>query len=403
VYTVSDDVKDLFLNNYRQVARITMTHPGLLGEQTITEADILQGGLQIDTYSTSSGKLEVGTAIAAQLTLRLNNARNKFKYWKFNKAELFVEIGIKKWDAYEWENAELTWIPFGRYVVNSRVPIQDDVVNVTALDRMVYLDKPLVRTQFSSGDLTNREVITRIGEICGVTVDVSNLPTTYFLSRTYFSEKHTYRRLVQELAAKAGMCAYFDREGVLKFKWYSTTSVLDLKAKDRYESKIITDRPYITGGTQVAFDTTDGVNKYFQLLKYYYDENESLVAFEISGGGYLVYDVASSLVNTTGVYYATEYESLMFPLSNYNSTVVPTNYTTLDTRDIAAYPFSARIKPMLWLDVMDTIRYVGSSYYKTPITHIRYTMNGTIDIACDIDEQVLDSEGIYIELPSLVG
>ena len=98
MFKTSQAVIDLFNKNYRQVIRITFK--GKYEQFVITENRVIQGGLTIDRYSVSGTKIEIASAVAAELTLKLKNDDGKYDNVVFEGAELFVEIGIKKWDAH---------------------------------------------------------------------------------------------------------------------------------------------------------------------------------------------------------------------------------------------------------------------------------------------------------------
>lgn len=69
MYKVSQTVIDLFNKNYRQIVQISVS--GKSGSFTIRESEILQGSLTIDRYSVSGSKIEVGSAVAAELSFNL--------------------------------------------------------------------------------------------------------------------------------------------------------------------------------------------------------------------------------------------------------------------------------------------------------------------------------------------
>lgn len=61
MYPVTDDVKKLFMENYRQTAEIKFS--GLNDDITITQNDIRAGGLSIDRYCTSGERIELGSRL----------------------------------------------------------------------------------------------------------------------------------------------------------------------------------------------------------------------------------------------------------------------------------------------------------------------------------------------------
>ena len=63
MYPISQSLRELFLNENRQTAEITV-YPVEGEEIVITDADI-QGELAIDRYCLSNQRIEIGSAIAA--------------------------------------------------------------------------------------------------------------------------------------------------------------------------------------------------------------------------------------------------------------------------------------------------------------------------------------------------
>ena len=68
MYPVSNEVKALFEAENAQVLRITGTDRNGTAI-SITDANVMLGGFNIDRYSCNGEKLEVGTAIAAEMEL----------------------------------------------------------------------------------------------------------------------------------------------------------------------------------------------------------------------------------------------------------------------------------------------------------------------------------------------
>lgn len=123
-------VRDLFMASHRQVIAITM------GDLTITGEDIRAGGLVIDSYSVSSERIEIGSAIASELSLVLENFDGRFSETVFEGQEMFVELGVKDWDT----DDEVTYIPMGYFTADVQ-PKNRSKIEVKALDRMVWFDQ----------------------------------------------------------------------------------------------------------------------------------------------------------------------------------------------------------------------------------------------------------------------
>ena len=76
MYPISAEVKALFDAEQRQVLRITGTDRNGT-DILITDENVRMNGFSIDRYSCNGQKLEVGTAIASEMTLKLDNSEGQ--------------------------------------------------------------------------------------------------------------------------------------------------------------------------------------------------------------------------------------------------------------------------------------------------------------------------------------
>lgn len=245
MYKVSQEVKNLFNKNYIQVADITVN--GVNKSFSVAENEIVQGSLSIDRYSVSNSKIEVGSAVAAELTLKLKNDDGKYDNTVFEGAEVFVKIGIKKWDAHRWENAVIHWIPCGYFTIDEP-PRALSTITISALDRMILFDKT-VDTSKLSFPMTVADLLNKICTICGVTLatDITRLPNKdYQITEYPEGQDLTYRTLLQWCAALTGTCAFMNYDGNLELKWYEQTD-LTISPSERYNSDMQENDVAITG------------------------------------------------------------------------------------------------------------------------------------------------------------
>lgn len=245
MYKVSQEVKNLFNKNYIQVADITVN--GANKSFSVAENEIVQGSLSIDRYSVSNSKIEVGSAVAAELTLKLKNDDGKYDNTVFEGAEVFVKIGIKKWDAHRWENAVIHWIPCGYFTIDEP-PRALSTITISALDRMILFDKT-VDTSKLSFPMTVADLLNKICTICGVTLatDITRLPNKdYQITEYPEGQDLTYRTLLQWCAALTGTCAFMNYDGNLELKWYEQTD-LTISPSERYNSDMQENDVAITG------------------------------------------------------------------------------------------------------------------------------------------------------------
>lgn len=275
---VSQDIIKSFNEGNQQTALIEVT----AGSKTftITEADIIQGGLKIDRYCVTNSKIEVGSAVASELSLKLQNYDGKFNDVSFEGAVLNVKIGIHASNTSELGkfilgksvlgfakglgnfilgtgrlgdysvNTEVYWVPCGLFIVDTP-PRKLSTISISALDYMVLFDRE-VSASVLSFPIHVDALIQKICAICNVTLatDVSVLPNHYFsiggLPDT--NQKLTYRQLLQWCAQLTGTCAFMDGSGSLVLKWYEQTGVT-ITASERYASDMLENDITITGFT----------------------------------------------------------------------------------------------------------------------------------------------------------
>lgn len=245
MYKVSQEVKNLFNKNYIQVADITVN--GVNESFSVAENEIVQRSLSIDRYSVSNSKIEVGSAVAAELTLKLKNDDGKYDNTVFEGAEVFVKIGIKKWDAHRWENAVIHWIPCGYFTIDEP-PRALSTITISALDRMILFDKTVDISKLSF-PMTVADLLNKICTICGVTLatDITRLPNKDYQITAYpEGQDLTYRTLLQWCAALTGTCAFMNYDGNLELKWYEQTD-LTISPSERYNSDMQENDVAITG------------------------------------------------------------------------------------------------------------------------------------------------------------
>lgn len=262
---VSQDIIKSFNEGNKQTALIEVT----AGSKTftITDADIIQGGLKIDRYCVTNSKIEVGSAVASELSLKLRNYDGKFNDVSFEGAVLNVKIGIKLSSVLEGatlgkgilgrmilgsasSDQDVAYVPCGLFIVDTP-PRKLSTISISALDYMVLFDHE-VNASALSFPIHVDALIQKICSICNVTLatDVSVLPNHYFsiggLPDT--NQKLTYRQFLQWCAQLTGTCAFMDGSGRLVLKWYEQTGVT-ITASERYSSDMLENDITITGFT----------------------------------------------------------------------------------------------------------------------------------------------------------
>lgn len=235
----------------------------------ITDTNVMQSGFSIDRYACNSSKIEVGTAIASELKLKLNNVDGKYNSIKFEGVDLFVEVGIADWSQ---DDPEITWIPCGHFIPDKQ-PRTADVITISALDRMQLLDKvqpKLYSWTANTGEtmtdsngeaidfgvfvtfpITVQGIVNTVCDMCGVTLaeSISSLPNAT-LNLPYMpqvQQQVTYRNLIQWCAGIMGANAWFDWNGQLRFSWFDNVTGYESTPSNRYSSDYHEESITLTG------------------------------------------------------------------------------------------------------------------------------------------------------------
>lgn len=368
---VSQDVINYFNEGNLQTAAIEFSN----GKEsfTITEADIVQGGLKIDRYSVTNSKIEVGSAVASELSLKLRNYDGKFDNVSFEGAVLYVKVGVwsddptalghfvlgqsvlgalngignfilgKNLIGDAGTKAQVVWIPCGRFIIDTS-PRKLQIITVSALDYMVKFDKAVDYSKMSF-PIHVDALIQKICELCSVSLltDVTALPNHQYSIGGFpsSSQQLTYRQCLQWCSQLTGTCAFMNEDGQLVLKWYEQTAVT-VTMNERYTSDLLENDITITGFTCDVSDEATylaGTNEY---------------ALDLSDCGFLT----------------NSYDGVLKEL--------------LAARGGFSYrPYSATIKSAPYLFPMDMIRYKdkGGAFHNTIVTNVTFSLNCNTSIS----------------------
>lgn len=225
----------------------------------ITDEDIRSGGLSINRYCSVGGSIGIGSAVAAELMLSLDNSDGKFNGVIFEGADMHVVIKIRDVTV---EDSPIYSIPMGYFTVDE-APRMLETINIVALDRMVLLDKAVDKDLLvfpsSIGNL-----LFQVCGICNLSTDVSfsSQPNgSYMVTVAPESDDLTYRQIVSWIAELTGRCAYINHDGRLQFEFYDTGQiqpVTEIGLADRFSSDLAENAITISG-VQIVSDED---NKY---------------------------------------------------------------------------------------------------------------------------------------------
>lgn len=356
---LANTIKEKWQSGGHQIAKVECT--GLryvstsklldTADQTITSDRISDGGLSIDRTAVSGSKLELGSAIAATLSLTLYNTDKKYDDVNFEGVEMKVSVAV--------DEDTPTWVPLGVFIVDTP-PRHLSTISISAMDRMVLFDKDASGFDYDTNS-TVAEVIQACAKAAGVPLadtNMKNLPNyNVQVSKPETQSTITYRTLLQYCAALTGTFAYMDETGKLAFRWYDTTAGFAMTPANRYSSDVYEQDVTITGLTY-AVKSQDSEGKETSTVSVY-------------GSADYVFDFTDNLLIAGNA-------ARNQALTVVQSKIIPTTYR----------PYSAEILPAPWLFPGDAVTYLPVDKDDTAanrlfsiVTNMAYTLNGSTTIA----------------------
>lgn len=246
MYSVSTTIAGLFKTNAVQQISVTVT-PVTGSSFSLTSADILANGLTINRYTAIGNSIQLGTCIASELMMSIENYDGRFDSVVFEGAQLYVSVGTKNGNS-------TTWVPLGYFTVDN-TPRRLAVIEISALDRMVQFDKPVNMASLNLPS-TVKNLVSACCSACNVTLatTLDSFPNaSYTVNSIYEMTDMTYRTVLQWCAELMGVCGYMNHQGQLALGWYTAakysnnSTPVSLTTADRYSSDIYDDAIEITG------------------------------------------------------------------------------------------------------------------------------------------------------------
>lgn len=334
MYPVSNAEIALFRKGCYQVLNVTVS--GAPGLTKIAAADMIENSFQLDRRCFSSDNMEIGTAVAAEMSLELDNHTGKFDDVVFDGVVLTVSISIRDWETVGSTKYE---IPIGVFIVDDSSK-NKSTITLNALDFMVKFDR-----EYDS-DLvfpaTLGEIIQDACSKCGITQYTTTFPNSaYTVPECPKLENLTYRKMIQWVAEIAGCNAYADWYGQFRMTGFQNSGFL-LTGADRYDSDISEETETITG---VKIETVDG---------------------------------ESTLVGTTGYVLQITGNEL---IQSDPAEITQTLFTVYNGFHYVPYSCTALSFPFLY--PMDMISFTDSkgNTHSTVVSSVTYTVNGSMKIA----------------------
>ncbi|MBD9291813.1 MAG: hypothetical protein EGS42_07955 [Coprococcus eutactus] len=200
MYTkVSDNFGNRIMGDGRTFrARITC-------DDTVIESGFVSVDMKC-IAGTGTSTLEIGCASSTQLDITMIQPDISL-----TGKEFLLEIGLML------DDDSIEYVKMG-YFMAQKPTVDDGRITLTAYDRMAY--------KMSGYYLSNLLYPCDISEVCAeietlTGIRMKNAPSGINISKNF--DGYTYRQAVGFIAGIDGKFATFDRDGVLDFRWYTTT------------------------------------------------------------------------------------------------------------------------------------------------------------------------------------
>lgn len=182
---------------------------------TLTAEDADMFTFQITDNTSNTNSFDLGSAIAQQLTLKLDNLDGTYDSHDFNEAVISVKAGLEI-------NGVPEWLDKGEFISE---PGEDsgDTVSVSAFDNMIRFDQP-----YSISNLvypaTLGAIVLDACSCCDVTLaaDSASFPNDNFIVNTRPDDSVTFRQILQWVGQIACRYSKINTAGQLSLRWYDT-------------------------------------------------------------------------------------------------------------------------------------------------------------------------------------
>lgn len=240
----------------------------------LTNADIFQDGLVYDKYCTLGDVVTLGTCVASEVNMKLDNSDGRFDDVSFNGAILKINVAMPDSSAQSG-----TLLLVNNWFIVDTVSFDIFYVNIVAYDYMTKLDVPFTKSKLKgssessisysySMDSCIRNIVYNCGydgwEYEYSSEPISNIPNIFGTiirtsELTPLENKITCRQFLSYVLSICGLCAeaYQDRINVYKLKYIDMQySAYDLYPVNRYNSTISPESINTTGLYHRASDGT---------------------------------------------------------------------------------------------------------------------------------------------------
>ena len=171
----------------------------------------------INSATSSDSTFDVGSVVAAKLSLTIDNTDERFEDVDLTDARISTKIGLLVEDSFEY-------VTKGIFYINSAQDSGDTIV-IEAYDKILFLDLPYAESTLAY-PATIREILQEACTHCGITLDTTTIGTgaNCIVNSRPATDSLTFRDIVSYCGKILGKYAYISADQKLKFAWYEKSN-----------------------------------------------------------------------------------------------------------------------------------------------------------------------------------
>lgn len=251
-------------------------------QTSMTVGDVDLFAFQLLDATSNTGSFDIGSAIAQQLLLKLNNVDGKFDNHDFSDAVITAKIGL------ELSDNSIEWLNKGIFKAEPGT-VSGDTISVNAFDNMVKFD-----ADYSQSKLVYPATLGAIVRDACSCCDVTLAPDSATFNKSNYVVQNrpndsalTFRQVLQFVGQIS--CTFFkiNTEGKLSAKWYDTDTLESIDMNNVNTEKVILIDELHTGST---LQTDDVVITGIKVIEENIDEENSSseVTYKSGTDGYVL-------------------------------------------------------------------------------------------------------------------
>lgn len=345
---------------------------------TLTDADLILNGLEVENHAVCGEQLEVGSMTAAVLKLTLDNEDGRFNDIFFAGAELTVNLLIPLGDGTSYR------IPYGVYTVDEQ-PRTWSTIEIEAYDNMVKLDIPFDKTQVQSS-ATLCDIVHAGIDAAGLScADYSMFPNgenNIDVLKIQSENPITWRQVLMWCCQCAGVCGFANGNGYIHFGFYKkyTPGILQTESAENLETEKA-DVLFIDGAAEGDFPLPPSLRFIDNM---HLDESDCILTGHQFKVGELLYP--ADAVMDYGI--LTE-NNLVFAAADASARDSFANTVNQLLTGFTYRPYTCNILSMPQLQLLDGVDYdENGQHHHSIVTNYTFRLNGFMNIEAKAKSQV---------------